>query len=303
MHIERYDEGVPSWVDLGAPDPQQAADFYSALFGWDVPPGAEEAGGYRVAMVGDDAVAGIGPQQSPGPPYWTTYVNVSDADATTAKVTANGGQVLVPPMDVLDAGRMAVFMDPLGAAFSVWQPNQHPGATLVNEPGTWSWSELVTTDVEASKAFYAAVFGWGSETHGDGPGAYTEWKVDGRSVGGLMAKPPDDARRGAAALGRLLLGGRHRRGGRAHPGARRFADHAVVRGRAGPHGSRHGPGRRAVQRDHAQRVAARLSHTASVGAWLDPEVRRRARPKWSRAWRSSTRAPSARWSTTARSSS
>ena len=60
----------------------------------------------------------------------------------------------------------------------------------MNEPGTWSWSELITTDVPASKAFYGAVFGWGSETHGDGPGAYTEWKVDGRSVGGMMEKPP-----------------------------------------------------------------------------------------------------------------
>ncbi|MFI5045634.1 MAG: VOC family protein [Acidimicrobiia bacterium] len=190
MRIEHYEEGVPSWVDLGAPDPQQAADFYGALFGWDVPPGAEEAGGYRVAMVGDDPVAGIGPQQSPGPPYWTTYVNVSNADGAAAKVAEHRGQVLVPPMDVLDAGRMAVFMDNIGAAFSVWQPNQHPGATLVNEPGTWSWSELVTTDVEASKSFYGAVFGWGSETHGEGPGAYTEWKVGGRSIGGMMEKPP-----------------------------------------------------------------------------------------------------------------
>ena len=193
MRIERYEAGVPSWVDLGAPDPDQAAAFYGELFGWDVPPGAEEAGGYRVAMVGDAPVAGIGPQQSPGPPYWTTYVNVADADAVAADVAANGGQVLVSPMDVFDAGRMAVFMDPLGAAFSVWQPNQHPGAVLVNEPGTWSWSELITTDIEASKAFYAAVFGWGSETHGDGPGAYTEWKLggaEGRSIGGMMLKPP-----------------------------------------------------------------------------------------------------------------
>lgn len=190
MRVEQYEPGVPSWVDVGVPDPQAAADFYGGLFGWSAPPGPEETGGYRVAMVGDAAVAGIGPQQNPGPPVWATYVNVERADATAEKVSASGGQVLVPPMDVLDAGRMAVFMDPLGAAFSVWQPNQHPGAQLVNEPGTYSWSELVTTDVPASKAFYGAVFGWESATHGDGPGAYTEWKVGGRSVGGMMQKPP-----------------------------------------------------------------------------------------------------------------
>jgi predicted enzyme related to lactoylglutathione lyase len=141
-------------------------------------------------MVGDRAVAGIGQQQNPGPPVWATYIAVANADAAAAKVTAAGGQTLVPPMDVLDVGRMAVFTDPVGAAFSVWQAGTHPGAELVNEPGTWSWSELLTTDVPASKAFYGAVFGWGAETHGDGPGAYTEWKVNGRSVGGMMQKPP-----------------------------------------------------------------------------------------------------------------
>jgi hypothetical protein len=43
---------------------------------------------------------------------------------------------LAPPFDVMDAGRMAVFTDPSGAAFSVWQPHNHQGAGLVNEPGT-----------------------------------------------------------------------------------------------------------------------------------------------------------------------
>jgi predicted enzyme related to lactoylglutathione lyase len=190
MEMTSYEPGVPSWVDLGTADVEKAAAFYSDLFGWEVPPGAEETGGYRVCMIGDKAVAGLGPQQNPGPPMWTTYVNVTSADDTAALVTANGGQVFVPPMDVLDAGRMAVFADPVGAAFSVWQPDQHIGAQLVNEPGTWSWSELVTTDVPASKAFYGAVFGWGAETQGEGPGAYTEWKLSGRSIGGMMEKPP-----------------------------------------------------------------------------------------------------------------
>jgi uncharacterized protein len=192
MDIDRYEPGVPSWVDLGSPDPQGAADFYGALFGWDAPEGPPEAGGYRVAMVGDRAVAGIGQAQNPGPPVWATYVNVESADATAEKVTAAGGKVILPPMDVLDVGRMAVFTDPVGAFFSVWQPGTHPGAQLVNEPGTWSWSELLTTDIDASKAFYGAVFGWGANTVGEGSpmGAYTEWQVNGRSVAGMMQKPP-----------------------------------------------------------------------------------------------------------------
>ena len=127
---------------------------------------------------------------NPGPPVWASYVNVESADDTAAAVGANGGQTFVAPMDVMTAGRMAVFADPVGAAFGVWQAGDHKGAELVNEPGTFTWSELVTTDVPASKTFYGAVFGWGAETHGDGPGAYTEWQVGGRSIGGLMEKPP-----------------------------------------------------------------------------------------------------------------
>jgi predicted enzyme related to lactoylglutathione lyase len=191
MEIDKYEAGVPSWIDIGTPDPQRAADFYGALFGWDAPEGPPEAGGYRVAMVRDRAVAGIGAQQNPGPPVWATYIAVDDADDAVAKVLTAGGHVLVPVIDVLDVGRMAVFTDPVGATFSVWQAGTHPGAELVNEPGTWSWSELLTTDVEASKAFYGDVFGWTAETHGAGAtGEYTEWQVDGRSVGGMMQKPP-----------------------------------------------------------------------------------------------------------------
>jgi predicted enzyme related to lactoylglutathione lyase len=190
MEMQQYEAGVPSWVDIGVPDLQGAADFYGALFGWDVPEGPDEAGGYRIATVRDHRVAGIGPAMNPGPPVWATYIDVDDADATAEQVSAAGGQVVVAPMDVLDAGRMAVFTDPVGAFFSVWQPGTHPGAELVNEPGTWSWSELLTTDVEASKAFYGSVFGWTSQTHGGPTGEYTEWQVNGRSVGGMMLKPP-----------------------------------------------------------------------------------------------------------------
>jgi hypothetical protein len=127
------------------------------------------------------------------PTVWMTYVNVDSADATAAKVAAHGGVTFAPPMDVMDAGRMAVFADPVGAVFGIWQPNQHTGAQVANEPGTYCWSELITTDLDASKAFYGAVFGWEAEDQGPpgGPPAYTEWKLAGRSVGGMMAKSPD----------------------------------------------------------------------------------------------------------------
>lgn len=190
MEIESYEHGVPSWVDLGSPDPARAIEFYSGLFGWDVQEGPPEVDGYAICSLRGKPVAGLGPQMAPGPPTWTTYVNVDDADAVAAKVSECGGRVAVPPFDVLDVGRMGVFADPAGAAFSVWQPREHKGAGLVNEPGAYCWSELLTTDVPGANSFYSAVFGWEAESHGPaGPGGYTEWKTAGRPVAGMMAKP------------------------------------------------------------------------------------------------------------------
>lgn len=191
MEVDKFEPGIPGWVDLGTPDLDAARAFYSALFGWDIPPGPEEAGGYSVAMMRGRATAGFGPSMNPGPPTWSTYVIVDSADDIAKKVANAGGMAFVEPMDVLDAGRMAVFADPRGAVFSVWQPNAMPGAGIVNEPNSYSWSELVTSDVNASKDFYGKIFGWGADTQDAGPmGTYTEWKVGDASVGGMLPRPP-----------------------------------------------------------------------------------------------------------------
>jgi uncharacterized protein len=188
MRKDSYEHNVPSWIDLGSPDLPGARAFYGSLFGWDYEDGPPEAGGYTIAMKQGRSVAGLGPQMNPGPPAWMTYIDVADADATAGAVAANGGQVFMAPFDVMDVGRMGVFADPAGAVFGIWQAKTHPGAGLVNEPGTWTWNELVTTDVQGAIAFYGEVFGWGAETHGEGPSAYTEWKVGGSSMAGMMAK-------------------------------------------------------------------------------------------------------------------
>ena len=91
---------------------------------------------------------------------WNTYVWVDSADETATKVEAAGGRVLVAPFDVTDAGRMAVFSDPEGAVFCVWQPGKHRGAQIVNEHGSVNFNNLNTRDIAGAKAFYGAVFGW-----------------------------------------------------------------------------------------------------------------------------------------------
>jgi uncharacterized protein len=185
-----YQSGTPSWVDHGSPDLDASVEFYSALFGWDVPESenAEQTGGYRQAMKAGKPVGGMMPLMQEGqPPAWTTYISVADADATAAKVSAAGGTVVAEPMDVMELGRMAIFADPGGAVFGVWQPGTFSGAGLVNEPGALSWNELNTRDPEAAKAFYGAVFGWDFEDNEMGEmGTYTSLKLGEAPVGGLL---------------------------------------------------------------------------------------------------------------------
>lgn len=190
MQIDSYEPGTPSWVDLGSPDPAAAAAFYSGLFGWELVDQGPDAGGYRMAYLRGRPVAGLGPQQQPGPPYWTTYVSVPDADAVAKGVRAAGGQVYLDPMDVLDVGRMGVFADPTGAAFAVWQPRSHIGAGIVNEPGAMCWNELATRDPAVAKAFYPAVLGWTPADQEVGAVNYTEWRLGDRTIAGMM--PMDD---------------------------------------------------------------------------------------------------------------
>jgi hypothetical protein len=176
------------WIDIGT-DVEAAKAFYGGLFGWtgqDAGP-IEETGGYGFFLKDGKMVAGYGPQQNPGPPFWATYICVADAEATAAKVKEAGGQIVMDPMDVMDQGRMAVFQDPEGAFISVWQPGAHKGAELVNEPGSFSWNELNTRDPDGAKAFYTAVFGWEMVDQDMGGGmVYTEIRLDGATVAGIL---------------------------------------------------------------------------------------------------------------------
>ena len=159
---DRYIPGVPCWVDTTQPDPEAAVAFYGGLFGWqleDVMP-PESPAPYFVGRLGGGDVGAITSLPEGASAAWNTYIWVADADETVAKVRAAGGSVLSEPMDAGDAGRMAVCADPAGAAFSLWQPNRHRGATVVNEPGSVNFNDLHTNDVDGARAFYGAVFGW-----------------------------------------------------------------------------------------------------------------------------------------------
>jgi uncharacterized protein len=175
-----YIPGVPCWIDTSQPDPEAAVAFYSDLFGWEcedvMPPGAP--GMYFTARIrgGDVAAVGSIPEGAPQMATWNTYVWVESADETASKVRDAGGRAVMEPFDVMDAGRMAVFADPEGAVFMVWQAKEHKGAKIVNEHGSLNFNDLHTRDPEGAKSFYGAVFGWDILTL---DGGFTAWTLPG----------------------------------------------------------------------------------------------------------------------------
>jgi len=199
---DRYIPGVPCWIDTDRRDPGAAVDFYRGLFDWQVedvmPPGAP--GHYFTARLHGQDVAAIGslPEGAPADPAWNTYVWVQDADETAERVAAAGGGVVSEPTDVGDAGRMAVFTDPEGAGFRVWQPRRHRGATAVNEPGALNFNELHVRDLQAADRFYGTVFGWDRIPVGDGHawalpayGDFLEQRTPGMQQGMKEMGAPD----------------------------------------------------------------------------------------------------------------
>lgn len=192
MEMTKYEPGTPSWIDLGTSDLEGAIAFYSGLFGWEVEIGPAEMHRYSMASLRGKVVAGLSDQPQPGPVWWASYVSVDDLDEVVARVEKAGGTVVMPPMEIPEAGRMAITQDTGGAFLSYWEPGQHIGAQLVNEPGTLCWNELATRAVDESIAFYGHVLGWtalsleGSEMH------YYEWQRNGTVIGGLMPMVGDE---------------------------------------------------------------------------------------------------------------
>ena len=164
LERDGYPSGVPCWIDIVQPDLDATMAFYGDLFGWTyevrTPEGVPQR--YAYARLDGLIVGGLGgpPQHDAERAGWTSYVWVDSTDEAIARVHANGGRLVVPPVDIPRAGRPAVCADPEGAVFGVWEARENRGAQVVNVPGSWNFSELYSRDLGGAEAFYSAVFGW-----------------------------------------------------------------------------------------------------------------------------------------------
>lgn len=163
------------WYELLTDDSDAALAFYSAILGWQASDSGQPAMDYRILTTRNESpeeqhhVGGLmqltdAMRQQGATPVWLGYIGVDDVDQTVARITAAGGNVQMPPVDVPEVGRIAMVTDPQGAPFYIMRgvSDQTSQAFASDTPriGHCAWNELVTTDPEAAKAFYFKEFGW-----------------------------------------------------------------------------------------------------------------------------------------------
>lgn len=205
-----FTKGRFVWADLVTREGAKARTFYTELLNWsatevDMGPG----GKYTMLKLGEAGVGGIPPvmagMPADVPSHWLYIISTDDVDAACRKATELGGKVVAPAMDIPNIGRMAIVTDPSGAVFSPFKSATGEMRPEGQQPkvGEFCWYENFTTDVEKSKAFYAALFGW---TWEKAPMPNMEYWIAKRGAvqtAGLMKKPDDVPM--ANWLGHLLV--------------------------------------------------------------------------------------------------
>ncbi|TYB46818.1 VOC family protein [Actinomadura chibensis] len=189
--VTAHAPGTVAWMELATPSVDASRTFYREVFGWySYTLTVSPLGDYEIFTLGGvqgPEVTGAQPladESQPG--SWTCYFRTDDPPATLDAVRAAGGLVAAEPTDVGDLGRGALCSDSQGADFGLWLPYNLKGAGVIDEPNAMCWVELACPDVQDARRFYGSVFGWTPVDRTYYAPDYTNWKLGGRSVAGLV---------------------------------------------------------------------------------------------------------------------
>jgi len=189
--IRKYKPGQFCWADLGTTNVAAAKKFYKGILGWeaqDLPMGNGVA--YSMLRIKRKEVCAMYPmdpeqKKAKAPPFWLPYIAVANVDRTIQKAKAAGAKLCMGPNDVPGAGRMAIFQDPTGARFALWQARGNIGTKLQGVPGTVGWHDLNTAQTAVAAKFYAKVFGWKIKTMDFSGNSYYMATLGGKGLGGI----------------------------------------------------------------------------------------------------------------------
>lgn len=115
--------GGVAWHELHTTDAEAALAFYRDVFGWQTPEPYDMGpmGKYhmfeRVVPLG--GMMTKSPEMAQLPTAWGLYFRVPDVHEAAERVKANGGTVMMGPMEVPGGDWVVMCMDPQGAAFNL----------------------------------------------------------------------------------------------------------------------------------------------------------------------------------------
>jgi predicted enzyme related to lactoylglutathione lyase len=184
---------MPCWADAMFTDLEGAKNFYGEVLGWTFGESSSEYGNYTQAYADGKAVAAVVPPMpgQEGQSAWCLYLASHDAAATARRISDNGGEVLMEPMQVGEFGTMALARDPSGAFFGVWQADRHEGFEARGVPGAYCWAEVFTRAPEKSDAFFPAVFSYRAKQIQDEAVDFRIFELGGNPVLGRMKMTND----------------------------------------------------------------------------------------------------------------
>lgn len=200
----RHDTGRIIWHDLISHTPAESRRFYEELFGWEF-----EGVGNAFNLGGEDAYSLIRhngrliggmvnesrlQNQADDIAQWVVHMSVADVDEATNQFAADGGEVLTPPTDVADRGRMAIVVDPQGALLALVQTAE--GDPEWREPGygDFLWNELWTLDLDSAADFYTNLAGFSERDLDVEDRSYRVFSQGDEVTLGMMRHPFDEKR-------------------------------------------------------------------------------------------------------------
>jgi predicted enzyme related to lactoylglutathione lyase len=170
VKVVAHTPGAFCFVESGSANIELSNRFYEGLFGWEVDNRSlSDDGSYTRFLMRGQPVAGIygvGAKEDAVriPSQWLSYVSVQNAVATLEKARKLGATPFGDVVEVPGVVTVAEFVDPEGVICGLWQPGTHIGTNYLGEPGTLTWTDLLTSDLASATSFYCDVFGWTSET-------------------------------------------------------------------------------------------------------------------------------------------
>jgi predicted enzyme related to lactoylglutathione lyase len=175
--------------ELHTPDVDAAKRFYAAVFGWNTVDVPAARGDYTLFQLNGTDVAGL--RRVAGAKHrWVPLVLVASIAGTAARATARGatasGHLRTPGV-----AATSLIRDPEGAELGLWEAGGHAGAQLTEAAGSMWWVELLSRDIVAARAFYAAVFDWNVRESSKIGFPYTVFQIGDRMIAGGAQYDPE----------------------------------------------------------------------------------------------------------------